>query len=100
MARLCRESSLSDPGRAVHRAVRVAMRVERGTIPKGVESPSNAKVTVVARGAGLRTGAKALELPPVPYRNSGSASGGNVWRDGAGVSRGQSSRCRTGGQGR
>jgi len=32
--------------------------------PKGLESPSNPKGTVVATGAGLRASAKVLEPPP------------------------------------
>ena len=42
------------------------MGVELRASPKGLESPSNPKVAVVAMGAGLRAIAKAMELPPDP----------------------------------
>jgi len=64
MRRLCTESSWSYPGRSVPHAVRVPKGVELRPSPKGLESPSNPTGAVVAMGAGLRPGAKALELAP------------------------------------
>jgi hypothetical protein len=91
MRRLCTESSCSYSGRSVSLAVRAAREVELRTSRKRLESPSNPTVAVVAMGAGLRASAKALEPPTGPYRDSGSASCGNAWRDEAEVSRGHSS---------
>jgi len=42
------------------------MGVELRASPKGLESPSNPTVAVVAMGAGLRAIAKVVELPPDP----------------------------------
>ena len=42
------------------------MGVELRASPKGLESPSNPKETVVAKGAGLRASPKGLEPPPDP----------------------------------
>ena len=89
--RLCGESLCSYAGRSVSQAVRAARGVELRASSKGLESPSNPKVAVVATGAGLRASAKAAGITTGPYRDSGSASCGNVGRDGTEVSRGHSS---------
>ena len=67
------------------------MGVELRASLKGLELPSNPKGAVVAMGAGLRASAKVLENTTGPYRDSGSASCGNAWRDGTEVSRRHSS---------
>jgi len=66
MRRLCADSSCPYSGRSVSLAVRAARGVELRAGPKGLESPSNPTVAVVAMGAGLRASAKVLELPPDP----------------------------------
>jgi len=66
MRRLCVESSRSYPGRSVQLAGWAAMEVELTAIPKGLGHPSNPKAASVARGAGLRAAAKAVEPPPDP----------------------------------
>ena len=71
------------------------MGVELRPILKGMESPSNPKVAVVAMGAGLRATAKAVESPPDPCHDSDSAPGGNTERDWTEVSRGRSSQTLT-----
>ena len=66
MRRLRTEGSCSYSGRAVRRAARVAMGVELRPRLKGLDAPSNPKVTVITTGAGLRATAKAVEHPPDP----------------------------------
>lgn len=65
MRRLCAESSCSYPGRAVSLAVRAPMGVALRASPKGLDRPSN-PTGAVARGAGLRASAKALEISADP----------------------------------
>jgi len=45
---------------------RVAMGVELRPMLKGMDSPSNPKVAVIATGAGLRATSKGVEHPPDP----------------------------------
>ena len=95
MRRLRTDSSCSYTGRSVQPAACGARGVGLRAIPKGVGSPPNPKVPMEAMGAGLRAISKVMESPPDPYRLSGSAPGGNAWRDWAEVSRGHSSQMPT-----
>ena len=95
MRRLRTDSSCSYSGRSAQQAARGARGVGLRAISKGLESPSNPKVALITMGAGLRATAKAMGQPPGLYRDPVSASGGNVWRDWAEVSRRHSSRMPT-----
>ena len=66
MRRLCTDSSCSYSGRSARHAVRAATGVGLRPTSKGVESPPNPKVAVVAMGAGLRPIVKTVERPPDP----------------------------------
>jgi hypothetical protein len=78
MRRLCTEGSCSYSGRAAQRAARAAMGVELRPRLKSLEVPSNPKVSCDRHGSRTAGHDERRGAPTGPYRDPGSALGGNA----------------------